>query len=161
MEKTNPFLTKIRAREERILPTTVRKYSYDLFLSFPDEDKQLATTLHDCLRKRCASTWFSKEELRKGSSIMATINEAMLCSKNAVILLTPHTLAEARHFPLLEIYALYNQFLYNELEQIFMVYHQVDHRFIVRHLPLLADHYSFSTQQGLANIAAEITTMIA
>jgi len=169
MEIITPFVTKTNPREARIVPiyewlrTTVSSdpdHQYDLFLSFPDEDKSLATELFNCLQGETLRTWFSQHDLRKGSSIIATINQAILESRNAVILLTPNTLAENRHFPLLEIYALLNQHMYNDLEKIFIIYHGVHHGVVVQHFPLLADYYSFSTQQGLEGIAGEIAELI-
>ena len=138
----------------------IYNHKYDIFLSFAEEDVEVAIKIYDALIEKGLIVWFSRKHLKTGDSIVGVINEAIKRSRYGLVLLSPHTIEDQIHFPFLELTALLNKKLYGQLKGLLPLYHCISHEEIVQNFPLYADQMALNTEIGITTIANKIEQMI-
>ncbi|KAK7401330.1 hypothetical protein VNO78_12725 [Psophocarpus tetragonolobus] len=73
--------------EQRVLPSSIRGWTYDVFLSFRGEDTRFGFTghLYNALCQRGINTFMDDEVLKKGQQISAAIFKAIEESRMAIV----------------------------------------------------------------------------
>lgn len=68
---------------------------YSCFISYSDLDRSFAERLHADLRGKSVRCWYAPEDMRIGSKIRQTINEAIRLRDKLLVVLSEHSLASA------------------------------------------------------------------
>ncbi|MEM6398133.1 MAG: TIR domain-containing protein [Bacteroidota bacterium] len=136
-----------------------REAPFDLFLSFCEEDIEIAEAFYHALTDHGLTVWFSRKRMRIGDNIIAVIAKAIQHSSSALLLLSEHTFAERNHFPLLELNSLMNRMLYDGMP-LFPIYHDIDHDYVRQKNILLSDIFARHSTESVADIAEEIASTI-
>jgi len=133
--------------------------SFDLFLSFCEEDAAIAEQLDKELTKLGIKVWFSRKKLKIGDSILKIIGQAIRICPYAIVLLSENTFKDHKHFPILELKNIINREMYDEMT-VFPIYHGVNHDFIRQQDILISDIFARNTNQPIDEIAREISSTI-
>ncbi|MEL6659444.1 MAG: toll/interleukin-1 receptor domain-containing protein [Bacteroidota bacterium] len=132
---------------------------FDAFLSFAEEDVEIAEKVYSELTKNGLNVWFSREHLKYGQSILGIITKVIQNSSSGIVVLSESTFSDERHFPIQELTALYNQNIYRKL-LLFPIYHGISHGYILDHYPMLSDLYACNTKQGVEAIVKEFVQQL-
>lgn len=122
--------------------------AFHAFLSFAEEDAETAQALYKALTQKGIRVWFSKIHLKTGDSIINTINQAIYNSKSGIVLISPNTFNNPRHFPILELNSLLTRDLYHN-KPFFPIYHDISPEQVAEHLVLIGDRLATNTTQGI------------
>lgn len=125
---------------------------FDAFLSFAEEDVEVAQKIYTELSKKGLNIWFSREHLRYGQSILSVITKVIQNSSSGIVILSTNTFSDDRHFPIQELRTLQNQNIYRNLF-LFPIYHGISHDYILDNYPTLSDQYACNTNQGIELIS--------
>jgi hypothetical protein len=69
--------------EDQVPPAEAgRVDTYDLFLSYAGEDREIAEDLAEALRGTGFNVWYDKFQLRAGDRLLARINEGLMRSES-------------------------------------------------------------------------------
>ncbi|MBX2875872.1 MAG: toll/interleukin-1 receptor domain-containing protein [Saprospiraceae bacterium] len=128
---------------------------FHAFLSFSEEDAETAQALHKALTQRGLKVWFSKVHLRTGDSIINTINQAINNSRSGIVLISPNTFNDTRHFPILELNSLLTRDLYHN-KPFFPVYHEITPEQVAEQLILIGDRLATDTTKGIDVVAKRL-----
>lgn len=132
---------------------------FDAFLSFCEEDAAIALELYEELIKQGLKVWFSKVKLTIGDSILGVINQAIQNSRVGIAIISNHTFENPKHFPLLELNALLNREMYDDLLML-PVYHNISHEYVIKKGVLIADKFATETRLGIKKVAIHIVAAI-
>ncbi|NET37494.1 MAG: toll/interleukin-1 receptor domain-containing protein [Cyanothece sp. SIO1E1] len=124
------------------------KEAFHAFLSFAEEDAEMAQALYKALTQRGLKIWFSKVHLKTGDSIINTINQAIHNSKSGIVLISPNTFNTRQHFPILELNSLLTRDLYHN-KPFFPVYHEITPEQVAEQLILIGDRLATDTTKGI------------
>lgn len=145
--------------ETKGLPATVTPpevHTHDVFISHASEDKDVvARPLAKALTDRGWSAWLDELELTVGDSLTRRIDQALLSSRFGVVILSPAFFS--KEWPQRELAGLAAREINVGTKIILPVWHEVDHGFIVRHSPVLADRLGAPTNAGLDNVVEQIS----
>lgn len=136
----------------------IDKFEYDIFISFAYEDQKVAAQLSQELQYLGLTTWFSSEKLTLGSSIVDSINQALMKSKFAVIVLSPKFLKKS--WAMSELKALFNMQQARKTKMILPVRYHLSSEVIQREVPLIADLYAIDFGKGLMQVANIINQLV-
>jgi hypothetical protein len=127
---------------------------WDVFISHAGEDKaDVARPLTDALTAAGLRVWLDENELQLGESLRAKIDHGLAHSRFGVVVLSPSFFA--KHWPKQELNGL--AALESSSRKVLLpVWHGVDHDFVARFSPILADRVAVSTGKGIASVAAQI-----
>ncbi|MCG8329308.1 MAG: toll/interleukin-1 receptor domain-containing protein [Chitinophagales bacterium] len=132
---------------------------FDAFLSFCEEDAAIALKLYEELVKHGLKVWFSRVKLNVGDSIVGVINKAIQNSRVGIAIISNHTFEDSKHFPLLELNALLNREMYDNLLML-PVYHNISHEYVLKKSALIADKFATETKMGIKKAAMDIVAAI-
>jgi len=128
--------------------------SWDAFISHAGEDKgEVARPLAEALTARGLRVWLDENELHVGDSLRAKIDHGLAESRFGVVILSPSFFA--KDWPQRELNGL--AALESPLRKVVLpVWHGVDHDFVARFSPMLADRVATSTTKGIPAVVADI-----
>lgn len=128
---------------------------FHAFLSFAEEDAETAEALYRALSQYGLNIWFSKLHLSPGESIINTINQAINNSRSGIVLISPNTFNDHKHFPRLELNSLLTRDLYRN-KPFFPVYHEITPEQVAAHLILIGDRLATDTTKGMNEAARRL-----
>ncbi len=127
---------------------------WDVFISHAGEDKtDVARPLSEALTAAGLRVWLDEDELRLGDSLRGKIDQGLAHSLFGVVVLSPSFFA--KHWPQQELNGL-AALESSSRKVVLPVWHGVDHDFVARFSPMLADRVAVNTTKGIAAVAAEI-----
>lgn len=131
----------------------------DVFIAHAGEDKStVARPLADALAAQGWSVWMDELKLTLGDSLSRRIDAALAQARFGVVLLSPAFFS--KEWPQRELAGLAARELDTGAKVILPVWHNVDHGFIVKHSPVLADRLGALTSAGIKNVANEISLVL-
>jgi hypothetical protein len=131
----------------------------DVFIAHAGEDKStVARPLADALIAQGWSVWLDELKLTLGDSLSRRIDAALAQARFGVVLLSPAFFS--KEWPQRELAGLAARELDTGAKVILPVWHNVDHSFIVKHSPVLADRLGAPTSAGIENVASEISLVL-
>ena len=134
------------------------KKKWDLFISHASEDKvDVAEPLARELVSRGVAVWYDQWTLQIGDSLSGRIDEGLSSSEYGVVVLSPHFFT--KHWPQRELSGLVQREVQGK-KVILPVWHQVDHSFVAKHSPTLADKMAGSTESGIQRLADQLLQAI-
>jgi hypothetical protein len=134
-------------------------FPHDVFISHASEDKDaVARPLADALVDRGWSAWLDELQLTVGDSLTRRIDQALVSSRFGVVILSPAFFS--KEWPQRELAGLAAREIDMGSKVILPVWHEVDHRFIVQHSPVLADRLGARTSAGLGKVVEEISAAL-
>lgn len=131
----------------------------DIFVSHASEDKEaVARPLAQTLVELGWKVWLDELELTIGDSLSGRIDAALVGTRFGVVVLSPAFFGKA--WAERELAGLAAREVGSGRKVILPVWHEVDHAFVARHSPVLADRLGALTSGGISNVAAEISRAI-
>lgn len=131
----------------------------DVFISHASEDKEdVARPLSDALTRLGWSVWLDELELKLGDSLSRRIDAALAHSRFGIVILSPAFFA--KEWPQLELSGLAARELATGGKVILPVWHNVDHKFIAKRSPLLADRLGVLTSIGIDRVASKVAEVL-
>lgn len=131
----------------------------DVFISHASEDKEdVARPLADALARLGWSAWLDELELKLGDSLSRRIDAALAHSRFGIVILSPAFFA--KEWPQRELAGLAARELATKAKVILPVWHNVDHEYIAKRSPLLADRLGVVTSIGIDKIALEVAEVL-
>src|ERR1700709_1728153 len=110
----------------------------DVFIAHAGEDKNaVARRLAEALITQGWTVWLDELRLKVGDSLSQHIDAALASTRFGAVILSPHFFA--KEWPQRELAGLAAREIDNGTKVILPVWHEVDHAFIVKRSPLLAD----------------------
>jgi len=132
----------------------VSRRKWDFFICHASEDKaEVVEPLAVELASRGAIVWYDRWTLQIGDSLSAKIDEGLASSRYGIVVLSPHFFTKP--WPQRELSGLVQREMEGR-KVILPVWHKVDHTFVARHSPTLADKMAGSTSIGIAALAAKL-----
>ncbi len=131
---------------------------WDVFICHASKDKEaVARPLGDFLESYGLRVWLDENELTLGDSLRGTIDDALTKSNYGIVILSKAFFE--RDWPQRELNAL-AALESRERKVIIPVWHEVNHGFIAKFSPLLADKFAVSTENGLVQVVTQILKAI-
>jgi hypothetical protein len=128
----------------------------DVFIAHASEDKDdVARPLAGLLTASGWDVWLDELKLTIGDSLSRRIDTALARTRFGVVVLSPAFFA--KEWPQRELEGLAAREIDLGSKVILPVWHDIDHEFIVRHSPVLADRLGAVTSAGLGKVAEEIS----
>jgi hypothetical protein len=132
----------------------VSRRRWDFFICHASEDKaEVVEPLAVELASRGAVVWYDRWTLKIGDSLSAKIDEGLASSRYGIVVLSPHFFTKP--WPQRELSGLVQREMEGR-KVILPVWHNVDHAFVARHSPTLADKMAGSTSIGIAALAVKL-----
>lgn len=128
--------------------------NWDVFISHASEDKKdVARPLAIKLRGAGLRVWLDENEFTLGDSLRAKIDQGLAESRFGIVILSPSFFA--KDWPLRELNGLAAQ---ESLRRkiLLPVWHQIDHDYICRYSPMLADRLAIRSELGMEKVAAAV-----
>ena len=127
---------------------------WDVFISHAGEDKaEVALPLANLLIAAGLRVWLDKNELHLRDSLRAKIDEGLANSRFGIVILSKAFFE--KDWPQRELNGLAALEIRNR-KVILPVWHKIDHEFVTRYSPLLADRLAISTDQGLEAVKTAV-----
>ncbi len=131
---------------------------WDAFLSHASEDKDdIARDLAAILEKAGFRIWFDEFTLNIGDSLRRSIDRGLASSRYGIVILS--TSFFAKHWTNIELDGLATREIGGG-KVILPVWHNVDLNEVRQYSPTLADRVAAKTSLGLANVAAQISSVL-
>jgi TIR domain len=128
----------------------------DVFIAHASEDKEVvARPLAAILTSQGWDVWIDELKLTIGDSLSRRIDAALARTRFGVVVLSPAFFA--KEWPQRELAGLAAREIDMGSKVILPIWHNVDHAYIVRHSPVLADRLGALTSAGLDKVAEEIS----
>jgi hypothetical protein len=132
---------------------TVPGGPWDAFICHASEDKEaVARPLAQMLNARNMKVWFDDDIITLGDSLRSSIDYGLANSTFGIVILSPSFFR--KKWTILELNGLLAKQI--SAKTILPVWHEVDHDFVARHSPILADMRAVSTANGLRPVVDEI-----
>jgi hypothetical protein len=139
--------------------TEVRDEASDVFIAHASEDKEsVARPLAEALTARGYSVWLDELKLTIGDSLSRQIDSALARTRFGIVILSPAFFS--KEWPQRELAGLAARELDTGSKVILPVWHDIDHEFIVKRSPVLADRLGAPTSAGIENVAKEISIAV-
>jgi hypothetical protein len=146
-----------------IEPVTISNESEaqrDVFISHASEDKDvIARPIAEELLRRGHSIWFDEFELTLGDSLRRSIDRGLAESRFGLVILSPSFFA--KKWPQRELDGLTTREIEGPTKVILPVWHEVDHAYVAKFSPTLADKLAAQSTVGLPVIVHEIERALA
>lgn len=131
---------------------------WDFFICHASEDKaEVVEPLAHELASRGVAVWYDRWMLQIGDSLSGRIDEGLASSEYGIVVLSPYFFTKA--WPQRELSGLVQREMQGR-KVILPVWHNVDHRFIAKYSPTLADKVAESTSIGIPNLAGRLLEAI-
>jgi WD40 repeat protein len=131
---------------------------WDVFISHASEDKDaVARPLAATLAKAGVKVWLDEHQLRLGDSLREKIDQGLASARFGIVILSKAFFL--KEWPQREL----NGLVAREVQGtkvILPVWHEVDHAFIARYSPTLADKLGVQTNQGLERVTNAILDVL-
>jgi hypothetical protein len=132
----------------------------DVFISHASEDKDvIARPIAEELLRRGHSVWFDEFELTLGDSLRRSIDLGLAESRFGLVILSPSFFA--KKWPQRELDGLTTREIEGSTKVILPVWHEVDHAYVAKFSPPLADKLAVQSTVGLPAIVHEIERALA
>jgi hypothetical protein len=140
--------------EDHLRPAEAgRVDTYDVFLSYAGEDREIADELAQALRGTGFNVWYDKFQLRAGDQLLASINEGLVNSRYGLLLISEAFLAKG--WPGYEMDVL----IRDQIERrrvLLPIWHGVDAETVRAHQPGLAGVFALNTEHGVYELVVEL-----
>jgi hypothetical protein len=131
---------------------------WDVFISYASEDKEaVARPLAAVLRRAGIRVWLDEHELTVGDSLTEKIDEGLAHSRFGVVIFSPAFFA--KHWPKRELSGLRAR-EEEDRKVILPIWHEIDKPAISRISPIMADVLAANTDEGIDNVARQLTRVI-
>jgi Protein kinase domain/TIR domain len=131
---------------------------WDAFISHASEDKvSAARPLAEALTRSGLRVWLDENELKIGDSLREKIDHGLANSRFGIVILSPAFFA--KDWPARELDGLSARETRSQ-KVVLPVWHEIDHAFVARHSPMLADKIGASTARGIDQVALAILKVI-
>ena len=132
----------------------------DLFISYASEDKDaLARPLATLLRDRGWSVWFDEFELVLGDSLRTRIDQGLAEARFGLVILSPSFFA--KRWTRRELDGLTAREMAGEGRKVILpVWHEVDHDYVQRFSPPLADRLAMTSSAGINAILEQVERVL-
>jgi TIR domain. len=130
---------------------------YDVFISYAQEDEEVAILLARKLEDFGINVFLAKYKLQIGDSLFQQINHALTESRFGVPIVSPVYLS--KKWPMRELGAILAREDAEEMD-ILPVLHNLTSENLKQSWPLLADKLTVSTNQGLDQVATQILNVV-
>jgi outer membrane protein OmpA-like peptidoglycan-associated protein len=132
---------------------------WDVFISHATEDKEsIALPLANRLMERGLRVWLDRWELKLGDSLSEKIDNGLVNSRFGVVIFSPSFFA--KRWPRHELEGLVQRQL-GGAKVILPVWHEVDHEYVAKFSPTLANKMAVPTSSGLDHVASAIYEAVA
>lgn len=132
----------------------------DIFISHASEDKDvIARPITEELLRRGQSVWFDEFELTLGDSLRQSIDRGLAESRFGLVILSPSFFA--KKWPQRELDGLTTREIEGSTKVILPVWHEVDHAYVAKFSPPLADKLAVGSIVGIPAIVDEIERALA
>jgi hypothetical protein len=132
----------------------------DFFISHASEDKDaIASPLAEALRDRGYNVWYDKFVLKLGDSLRREIDRGLANSRYGVVIFSPEFFK--KQWTQKELDGLVAREIASKGKVILPVWHNVDHDFVSKHSPSLADKLGADTSKGIEFVVDAIVAAIA
>ena len=133
------------------------KLFYDVFISHAYEDQnEFAGQLALALKKQGLKVWYSGFDLKLGTSISSSVNEALRDSKYGLVIISPVYLT--KRWAMKELEALFAQ--ETDVTRILPVLHKITVNELRVQLPIIADRYAVSSRSGMKNVVDRVLQVV-
>ncbi|MGB8656673.1 MAG: toll/interleukin-1 receptor domain-containing protein [Candidatus Zixiibacteriota bacterium] len=137
---------------------TENNKEWDFFICHASEDKaEVVEPLALELASKNSKVWYDRWALKIGDSLSTKIDEGLANSQYGIVVLSPYFFT--KQWPQRELGGLVQREVQGR-KVILPVWHKVDHSFIVRYSPTLADKMAGTTTQGIPILAARLLEAI-
>jgi hypothetical protein len=144
----------LMSREPESAPSASCSNSFDFFISYASEDRDLAEALDKSLSARGYRVWRDRGQLTLGDSLTAKINEGLAASRYGIVILSKAFLR--KNWPQAELNALQARAIAEGQKVILPIRRDLDHEEMAKHLPLLGDKLTIALDQNLEEVVSEI-----
>jgi hypothetical protein len=132
----------------------------DVFISHASEDKDaIARPLAAEMQSRGHSVWFDEFELTLGDSLRRSIDRGLAESRFGLVILSPSFFA--KQWPQRELDGLTTREIAGSTKVILPLWHEVDHAYVAKFSPPLADKLAVQSTVGIPAIVAQIERALA
>ncbi len=132
----------------------------DVFISHAGEDKKdVARPLGEALTSAGWSVWLDQYELTVGDSLYESINDGLARSRFGVVILSEAFFG--KHWPRQELNGLAAREAASGSKVILPVWHGIDHEYLAKVAPMLANRLGVSTDDGIRHVAQELIRALA
>ncbi|MGA8365639.1 MAG: toll/interleukin-1 receptor domain-containing protein [Solirubrobacteraceae bacterium] len=146
--------------DDLLPPTNGATDTVYLFISHASEDTDtIARPLAEALRRRGHSVWFDEFELTLGDGLRRSIDRGLADSRFGLVILSPDFFA--KEWPQRELDGLTTRELAGPNKVILPVWHEVDHEYVARFSPPLADKLAVQSTAGIPVIVDQIERALA
>lgn len=122
--------------------------SFDVFISYAAEDRDLVETLYDRLTEAGLRVWYARKELIVGEPVRPVINLGLASSRYGIAIISP---SYTSHWSLGELFV-----LIKEKGRLLPVLHEITIEELATINPEIITFYCPSTAMGIDNLVAEI-----
>jgi hypothetical protein len=145
--------------QDRRVPRTDHRPSYDLFLSHASEDKDaIARPLYDGLTRAGLSVWFDEAVLEIGDSLRSKIDEGLARCRFGIVILSPTFFA--KDWPQRELDGLVARETASGEKAILPIWHDLDQRGVARCSPTLAGRLAGRSAEGIDALVRKIVRVV-
>jgi hypothetical protein len=131
---------------------------WDVFISHATEDKQsVAVPLEKLLIQGGLTVWLDKNEIKLGDSLRRKIDNGLAKSRYGIVILSKAFFS--KYWTQIELNSLIARESAKQ-QVVLPIWHEVDHKFVARYSPILADKFAVSTKDGLQRVASEIVQVV-
>jgi hypothetical protein len=131
----------------------------DIFICHAGEDKaSVARPLGDALLRRGWTVWLDEVALTVGDSLSRNIDVALARCRFGVVVLSRSFFA--KEWPQRELAGLVTKEVATRTKVILPIWHGVDHNYIAKRSPTLADRVGASTNRGIDDVADKISLTV-
>ena len=130
---------------------------WDVFVSHASEDKDFTDKLVDELKKRNLKTWYDKDYLLLGDSLLEKIDEGLLNSRYGIVVLSPHFFSKG--WPKRELDGLMAKET-DGIKVILPIWHNIDKFGVMKYSPILAGRFAARSSDGAIVVAQKILKTI-
>jgi hypothetical protein len=132
----------------------------DVFISHASQDKDvIARPIAEELLRRGHSVWFDEFELTLGDSLRQSIDRGLAGSRFGLVILSPTFFA--KKWPQRELDGLTTREIEGSTKVVLPVWHEVDHAYVAKFSPPLADKLAVQSTVGVPAIVHEIERALA
>lgn len=131
---------------------------WDVFISHASEDKEsVALPLANLLIQAGLTVRLDENELKLGDSLARKIDNGLAESRYGVVILSKAFFL--KNWTQRELNGLVARESSNQ-KVVLPIWHEVNHEFVVRYSPPLADKFAVNTKDGLQQVASKVTQVV-
>lgn len=131
----------------------------DIFISHTTTDKPtIALPLYTQLKTHNLTPWIDKENIQQSDSLFRAINSGLSNASYAVAIISSSFMQS--EWTNRELESIFNLMVEKKIVRLFVIYHQIPRKTVVKTYPLLADNLAFDSGDGVEYIAKKISAIV-